>query len=254
MKRISKIINEIGISKVKLAKYLGVSRQMVYNYLEMDDINDLPLEKKMKLFTLLNISSIDEIDDIKIDNEFIKNATNIINSEVDDNVSKGSISFSELNSKDSEILNNIVLLLKDRLIDDDTDESRNILKYLSYFVQAIDNTPEIKYILGYIAKTNGFVPANEYLFDEEQQFKFESLFYSAMILYSNNQVSTERLIEFHKKFAHKIEEKQEERLSRTQELNTAKEQALKELGYTELTAENATEVLEKIAEIESRGI
>ena len=38
MNRLNEILSEIGISKVKLAKYLGVSRQMVYNYLEMDDI------------------------------------------------------------------------------------------------------------------------------------------------------------------------------------------------------------------------
>ena len=40
--------------------------------------------------------------------------------------------------------------------------------------------------------------------------------------------------------------KNEEKLSRTQELNTAKVQALKELGYTEINEDNAKEVLEKI--------
>ena len=33
MKELNNILSEIGISKVKLAKYLGVSRQMLYNYL-----------------------------------------------------------------------------------------------------------------------------------------------------------------------------------------------------------------------------
>ena len=61
MKRLNEILSEIGISKVKLAKYLGVSRQMVYNYLEMDDVNEWPLEKKMKLFNLLQIKSSSEI-------------------------------------------------------------------------------------------------------------------------------------------------------------------------------------------------
>ena len=61
MTRLNEILSEIGISKVKLAKYLGVSRQMVYNYLEMDDINDWPLEKKMKLFNLLQIKSSEDI-------------------------------------------------------------------------------------------------------------------------------------------------------------------------------------------------
>ena len=55
MERINKILSESGVSKVKLAKYLGVSRQMVYNYLEMDTINDWPLEKRMKLLSLLNV-------------------------------------------------------------------------------------------------------------------------------------------------------------------------------------------------------
>ena len=58
MKRLNEILSEIGISKVKLAKYLNVSRQMVYNYLEMEDVNLWPLEKKMKLFNLLQTKLI----------------------------------------------------------------------------------------------------------------------------------------------------------------------------------------------------
>ena len=38
------------------------------------------------------------------------------------------------------------------------------------------------------------------------------------------------------------------------ELNTVKVQALKELGYTEINESNATEVFEKIAEIQSRKV
>ena len=43
-------------------------------------------------------------------------------------------------------------------------------------------------------------------------------------------------------------------LGRTQELNTAKVQALRELGYTEINTNNAKEVLDKIAEIQSRKV
>ena len=32
MKDLNRVLSEVGISKVKLAKYLGVSRQMLYNY------------------------------------------------------------------------------------------------------------------------------------------------------------------------------------------------------------------------------
>ena len=50
MKRLNEILSEIGISKVKLAKYLNVSRQMVYNYLEMEDVNFIS-EKRPKKCT-----------------------------------------------------------------------------------------------------------------------------------------------------------------------------------------------------------
>ena len=50
MERLNEILHELGISKVKLAKFLGVSRQMIYNYLEMNDISKWPKDKKMKLF------------------------------------------------------------------------------------------------------------------------------------------------------------------------------------------------------------
>ena len=64
MKELERILKELGISKVKFAKYLGVSRQMVYNYLKMESINDWPKEKKIRLFKLLDINSIEEIKNI----------------------------------------------------------------------------------------------------------------------------------------------------------------------------------------------
>ena len=36
MRQLNELFQELGISKVRLAKYLGVSRQMVYNYLELN--------------------------------------------------------------------------------------------------------------------------------------------------------------------------------------------------------------------------
>lgn len=254
MTKLNDILSEIGISKVKLAKYLGVSRQMVYNYLDMDDINLWPLEKKMKLFNLLQIKSSDEIEDIKITNDFIKHANNLINDNNSMIVEKGNISFDGLDSADQAVLNDIVFLLKEDLQDDDSSTTSTICKYLYYFLQAIENTPEIKYMLGYVAKSTGFIDPNEFAFEEDDQFAFEAIQYSAMVLYNNGGASKQRLIESHKKFVQDIEAKHEERLSRTQELNSAKVQALKELGYTEINEDNATEVLEKMAEIQSRKI
>ena len=110
MERINKILSESGVSKVKLAKYLGVSRQMVYNYLEMDTINDWPLEKKMKLLNLLNIKEISEIDDISVDNDFIKHINNLINEESSTLVEKGALYFDGIKSTDQKVLNDIIYL------------------------------------------------------------------------------------------------------------------------------------------------
>ena len=42
MQNLNELLQELGISKVKLAKYLGVSRQMIYNYLELENLNKWP--------------------------------------------------------------------------------------------------------------------------------------------------------------------------------------------------------------------
>ena len=46
VEKINKILKEANISKVNLAKYLGVSRQMVYNYLDGEDLSKLSNDKK----------------------------------------------------------------------------------------------------------------------------------------------------------------------------------------------------------------
>ena len=73
MNTLNKLLQELGISKVKLAKYLGVSRQMVYNYLTFEDINNWPKEKKALLFQLLEIdsSNFKGFDKIKVTTEYM---------------------------------------------------------------------------------------------------------------------------------------------------------------------------------------
>ena len=61
MKELNTVLTELGISKVRLAKYLGVSRQMLYNYLAIPDINNWPKEKAAKLLSLLNIEKIEDL-------------------------------------------------------------------------------------------------------------------------------------------------------------------------------------------------
>ena len=71
MKDLNKLLTELGISKVRLAKYLGVSRQMLYNYLALETLGDWPKEKSVKLLSLLNITSEEEISKVEVTGEYI---------------------------------------------------------------------------------------------------------------------------------------------------------------------------------------
>ena len=255
MRNFNDLLAELGISKVRLAKYLGVSRQMLYNYLAQDDLNNWPKEKAMKVLCLLGINSNKEIATVKVDGEYIIQVENRLNDGVKETSGKEIIAdLKGFNKKEQELLSDIINLLKEKLADDKTKDTYNSYRYLYHFLQSMETNKELKYILAYMAKSMGFVDHTEYVFNENQQFIFESILFSAMTLYSNGGASRSKIAETHKRFVQEIEHKKEERLSRTQELNTAKVQALKELGYTEINNDNAKEVLDKIAEIQSRKV
>ena len=255
MDKLNEILQEVGISIVKLAKYLGVSRQMIYNYLEMNDISRWPKDKKMKLFNLLDIKEASEINNIKVDAEFINKVDMVLNGDASNmnSANTETIEFKDLKPREQELLNDIIFIIKERFIENSS-EAYITYKYLLNFIQGLENVKELKYMMGYIVKLLGFVDPNEYAFNEEEQFIFESIMHSAMVLYRNGGASKTKLAEQHKKFVMEIEHKNEEKLSRTQEINTAKIQALQELGYTEINQDNASEVLAKIAEIQSRDV
>ncbi|MBD9074878.1 hypothetical protein EGP91_02585 [bacterium] len=257
MNRLNELLQELGISKVRLAKYLGVSRQMVYNYLELDDINKWPKEKKILLYRLLDINDENNqtIDSIKVTTDYLMSVENRLNTSV-----KGTTNISNyfdlknLN-KDSQILiTNILNLLRERLGDEKKkQENYYAFLYLYHMLQSMDNVPEIKYIFGYMSKATGFTNPEEFKFNEDRQFIFEGILYSALTLYNNGGASRSKLALSHKRFVQEIEKQKEEKLSRTQQLFTLRTQALKELGYSEMNESNASEIIEKIAEIESRG-
>ena len=255
MQNLKKTFSELGISKVRLAKYLGVSRQMLYNYLAENELEKWPKEKAMKILCLLGVKEIKDIDNIKIDGEYIIQVENRLNDGTKDDTDKYDLSeLKGFNKKEQELLSNIIQLLKEKLSDDKTKEVYNSYRYLYYFLQSMQTTKELKYILGYMAKSMGFVDHTEYLFNEEKQYIFEAIMFSAMTLYNSGTASRSKIADTHKRFEQDIEHRKEEVLSRTQELNTDKIQALKELGYTEINGNNAKEVLDKIAEIQARKV
>ena len=257
MERLNTILHELGISKVKLAKYLGVSRQMIYNYLELEDLNKWPKDKKVLLLNLLGIKNSKDLDTIKVDTDYInevetrmENLLQNVNEKFkyDANVYEG------LSKKNRELLMNIIDLIKEDLADNDGSEYFTYL-YLYHFIQAMRTSKELRYILSYVAKSACLTKPTAYVFDEDEEFVFESIMFSAMTLYHNSSgLSKKKITELHKRFLKQIEQKKEEKLSRTLELTTYRIRALKELGYTEINEKNSNEVLEKIAEIEARGV
>ena len=141
MNKLNDILHELGISKVKLAKFLGVSRQMIYNYLEMDDINKWPKDKKVLLLNLLGIKSVDEIENIKVDTDYIMDVETRINSLFDSNsassINDGNSLLNGMGKNQKELLKNVIEVLKERLEgdDDEGEEGYYIVKYLYHFLQ-----------------------------------------------------------------------------------------------------------------------
>lgn len=254
IEKINLILKQANISKVNLAKYLGVSRQMVYNYLDSEDLSKLPNEKCQLLLKLLDVKTEKDIDEIEINSEYIQSVGNkIFNAKKPTSKKNEVIELSGLKKEEQELVSDIVFLLKEMFNEDKSKTCYNTILYFYHFLQAMGNTKELKYILGYVSKAAGYTKPNDYVFEEDKQFIFESIMYSAMTLYSNGGASKSKLAESHRRWEAEMDRKNEEKLSRTQELNTAKVQALKELGYTEINERNASEVFDKIAEIQSRN-
>ncbi len=262
MDRLNEILRQLGISKVKLAKLLGVSRQMIYNYLELEDINKWPKDKKVMLLNLLGIKSPEELNDIKVDTDYIMRVEARIDNLFSDNIQEDteaknltkSAMFDGLAKKQKEVMYNIIEVMREKLDDEHDEETYQIFLYLYHYIQSINTNPELKYILAYTSKAVGFTQPDKFVFDRENQFDFESILFSAITLYKSGGYSKKRISEAHHKFVEQIEYRKEEALSRTVELTSAKEQALKELGYNEITEENAAEVFNKIGEIHARKV
>lgn len=255
MKTLNDLLSEIGISKVKLAKYLGVSRQMIYNYLELDSLNKWPQEKRLLLFKLLDIDdgSEDAIKSIKVTSEYLENVEARLSQNVKD-LNSQVFNYKNLTKEEQELLNDLIFLIKEKFTEEKTKETYYIFLYLYHVLQSLDNVQEIKYIFAYLSKKTGFTNPNEFKFNETKQFILESIVFTAFNLYNNGGASKAKLVDSHNRFVQEIENDKEEKLSRTQQLNTAKIQALKELGYTEITKDNASEVLNRMAEIQSRKV
>ena len=255
MNSLNRVITELNLSKVKLSKYIGVSRQMIYNYLNNKNLNDWPIDKQILMSTLLGVNEFteEELSKVKVTPEYIISVEKRMTDSIKANVSFDSFfNVEQLGKANRALLMDMTTLIKELLKDDKKGYNETSIRYLFNFLQSIENVPEIRYILAYMAKTNCFIPANEFAFDEERQVIFEGILFSALNLYNSNGASKDKIKESRKRFVKDIERKTEEKLGRTQKLKAINEQALKELGYNEMSIINNKEFIEKIAEIEAR--
>ena len=211
MERLNEILHELGISKVKLAKFLGVSRQMIYNYLELDDINKWPKDKKVLLLNLLGVKSASDVEKIKVDTDYIIDVESRLNTIVQtsykSNNDNSNIKIcNNLGKKQKELFLNIVNLMKEQLDDEKDEQIYYIYKYLYHFMQTMETSKEPKYI----PKAAGFVEPMEFKFNENEQFIFESILFSAMTLYNGGRgVSRNKIEESHKRFVNQIQRKKD---------------------------------------------
>ena len=115
---LANLLHELGISKVKLSKFLGVSRQMVYNYLELNDINKWPKDKKVLMLNLLGVKNTEDIDNIKIDTDYITEVEVRLNSlcdnkkEVNNNIGSNDL-LNGISQKNQEMFLGIIDLVKE---------------------------------------------------------------------------------------------------------------------------------------------
>ena len=194
MKELNELLSEIGISKVKLAKYLGVSRQMIYNYLELDSLSKWPQEKRILLLKLLDIEegSDKAIKNIKVTSEYLENVEARLNQNVRD-MNSQAFNYKNLTREEQELLNDLVFLIKEKFTEEKTKDTYFTFLYLYHVLQSLDNVPEIKYIFAYLSKKTGFTNPMEFKFNETRQFILESIIFTAFNLYNNGGASKSKL-------------------------------------------------------------
>ena len=164
----NEVLTGLGISKVKLAKYLGVSRQMLYNYLSLDSLEDWPEDKKIKIKNLLGIEDGMQLSDITISTKYINEVESRLNEDI--KTCKDSEIFNKIrsyNREQQELVIDLFTKLKSGLTINKDDKVVNTLEYLRDFVDMLNIYPELKYTLAYFSKFYKNRDPNEFVYDKE---------------------------------------------------------------------------------------
>ena len=129
MNRLNEILQELGISKVRLAKYLGVSRQMVYNYLELNSLNEWPKEKKIALLKLLDIEDGEEetLKNIDVTTEYLLDVEERLAKTLKSATTNDYLDLKGLRKEEQQLVSDITYLIKDKLLEEENREERSSL-------------------------------------------------------------------------------------------------------------------------------
>ena len=200
MRTLNSLFQELGISKVKLAKYLGVSRQMVYNYLESSDVKKLPKDKKILIYKLLDINDKTNLDDLELNTDYLVAVENRLAQGMKNNSDEVDtyLDMTGLDHDYQVLLSDMTNIIKEKLQDDSEKNKKakinyHTFLYLYHMIQSLDNAPELRYLFGYMSKSMGFTDPDEYAFDEEKQFILETILYTALTLYYSGGSSKSKL-------------------------------------------------------------
>src|SRR5574344_596283 len=145
MEKLSNLFQELGISKVRLAKYLGVSRQMVYNYLELDDLDKWPKEKKLLLYKLLDANDKTDFGNIEVTTDYLMAVESRLNQGVKNSSDIDAyLDLKDLDKNSQSLLMDITNIIKEKLTDDTASkENYYSFLYMYHMLQSMDNVLEI---------------------------------------------------------------------------------------------------------------
>ncbi|MFV0425077.1 MAG: hypothetical protein ACK5K7_05935 [Bacilli bacterium] len=238
------VINKLNISKVDLANYLEVSRQMVYNYLSMDSFDDWPIKKRIKILELFEVNNYEELKNLEADTTML----NIIHGKLkDENSIEIFEVYNNLDSNSQQMINDVIRLC----------EENETKEYIGIFLSLVEHSMisnDYYYLLQYLAKNFNRISPDEFKHNPDTQKAFEGILYSAFNLFNSNKYSKDKTARVHEQFVKELEKKHsiDSQLSNT--INITKMLAKNELGIDSIDDSNIDEVLKKIIEIHGRKL
>ncbi len=244
VKILLKKLDELHISKVELANYLKVSRQMVYNYLSMKSFSEWPIKKRIKMLDLLEVNNFDEIEDLKIDSKLLQNITQKLASDEEAELLEG---YKVLDDTSKCMVHDVI-----RLCEDET--TRDYINVLLTLIEHAMISKDYKFLILYLSKTFEKTDPREFCEEEAEQMAFEGILFSAFNLFNSSKYSKDKTARVHEQFVKELENKKHVDPELTNTINITKFLAKNELGIEKIDDTNIDLVLEKMLEIQSRKL